>query len=266
MRKPSRKCDLHSAKAVLINRLRDALIKENIDPDEFDFPDPLKPVYQLWQEPEIILPAYSSTDDFDCDARVNCNACGICDARDNYDVPDSYEARVTVEEGSYRNDENGEKTKMKVKDIGKVGNDKETFDMHPHVYLDDDFKEVFIADESEMCFAASLVDRKDVTNESYKIHQKYPSGHYTIRKLNRKIALALCANKIKRGPRRLPMARGMETTEMRYDRKRKNAGIKSKDLVWLYNLRRSRKWQCPAKLPRNWKDRYNRFPAKPLRN
>ncbi|ESO11852.1 hypothetical protein HELRODRAFT_166923 [Helobdella robusta] len=31
-----------SARAVLINRLRDALIKEEIDPDEFAFPDPIK--------------------------------------------------------------------------------------------------------------------------------------------------------------------------------------------------------------------------------
>ncbi|ESN90229.1 hypothetical protein HELRODRAFT_182729 [Helobdella robusta] len=56
-------------------------------------------------------------------------------------------------------------------------------------------------------------------------------GH--TRKLNRKKALALRANKIKKRPRRLPMARGTEPTKTWRDSKRNNAGFKSKDLVWL---------------------------------
>ncbi|ESO10447.1 hypothetical protein HELRODRAFT_183605 [Helobdella robusta] len=51
------------------------------------------------QESEIILPAYSPTNDVDGDARVNCDARGTCNARNNYD------ARVDVQKGSHHVDE-----------------------------------------------------------------------------------------------------------------------------------------------------------------
>ncbi|ESO02860.1 hypothetical protein HELRODRAFT_174297 [Helobdella robusta] len=98
------------------------------------------------QESEISLPAYSPTDDVDCDARdtgiarVNCDASdnydarfnsdarGICDARDNYDARenrkarDNYNARVDVQ----KNDEKVSKDKLDKleKDLNKVTTDR----------------------------------------------------------------------------------------------------------------------------------------------
>ncbi|ESN99420.1 hypothetical protein HELRODRAFT_162968 [Helobdella robusta] len=54
------------------------------------------------------------------------------------------------------------------------------------VYLDDDINDDFIADEDESFIAASLIDRKDVNDEFYDMHQRYPSDHSTPRELNRK--------------------------------------------------------------------------------
>ncbi|ESN91125.1 hypothetical protein HELRODRAFT_182200 [Helobdella robusta] len=87
----------------------------------------------------------------------------------------------------------------------------------------------------------------------------------TLRKLNKKKALALNANKIKKRLRRLPMAKETKRKKTWSDPKRNNAGFKCNDLVWLYNLRR-RKRQCPAKLSRNWKNRYKRYSAKFSKN
>ncbi|ESN95643.1 hypothetical protein HELRODRAFT_179113 [Helobdella robusta] len=88
------------------------------------------------------------------------------------------------------------------------------------VYLDDDINDGFIADEDEFFIAVSVIERKDVSDKSYNMHPRYPSGHSTPRKHNRKILLALSANKIKKGPGRLPMTRETETGEMRYDLKK----------------------------------------------
>ncbi|ESO11795.1 hypothetical protein HELRODRAFT_166840 [Helobdella robusta] len=79
---------------------------------------------------------------------------------------------------------------------------------------EDDFKinDGFIADEDEICIAASLIDKKDVNKESYNMHLSYLSGYSTPRKLKRKKAPASSANRIKKRPRRLPMARRTKTT------------------------------------------------------
>ncbi|ESO06997.1 hypothetical protein HELRODRAFT_171033 [Helobdella robusta] len=64
------------------------------------------------------------------------------------------------------------------------------------------------------------------------MHQRYPSGHSTPRKINRKIELASSADEITTGQRRLPIAVGTETTKTWPERKRNSGDIKSKDLVW----------------------------------
>ncbi|ESO08362.1 hypothetical protein HELRODRAFT_169177 [Helobdella robusta] len=127
------------------------------------------------------------------------------------------------------------------------------------VYLDNDINGGFIADRNKMCITASLIDRKDVNNNYCNMHLSNPSGHSTPFKLNRKISLALRANKIKKKPRRLPMARGTKKRKCGVTRKEITQGLRAKTL--LYNLRR-RKKTCQMKLPRNWKNRYKRYSAK----
>ncbi|ESN90795.1 hypothetical protein HELRODRAFT_182626 [Helobdella robusta] len=147
-------------------------------------------------------------------------------------------------------------TNVKNKSLNDGKNNDSSFEIKPLTctwkknlvlfYLDDDMNDGFIADEDEFFIAASLINRKDVNEESYNMHQRYPSGHPTPRKLNRKKALASSDNKINKGPRHLPMARGTETTKTWREPKRNNTGFKRK--TWLSGCSTAQEKNMPGKI------------------
>ncbi|ESN99384.1 hypothetical protein HELRODRAFT_162931 [Helobdella robusta] len=72
---------------------------------------------------------------------------------------------------------------------------------------------VYLDDEDKFLIAPSLIGKKDANNKYCNMHLSYSSGHSTPSKPNRKIAFASSSNKIKKGPQRLTIAQGTETTE-----------------------------------------------------
>ncbi|ESO00161.1 hypothetical protein HELRODRAFT_175981 [Helobdella robusta] len=242
--------------------------KPRLERTEGSFDEPLKGCSNKLNDRKFIL----STDGFDCEANVNCNARAT-----------TAHVRTLLHVLTKKNVMMNMMTKTKLKVLKILGNfiyiyDKETFDMQWDYYSD------FAASDSPASFLVLFITndevddenddegfknssdfggnknketfdmQKDVNVESYNMYQRYSSGHSTSQKISVKILLATGANKIKKEPRRLPMARGTKVIETWRDIKGNKTGFNSKALVWLHNRRR-RKRRCPAKFSRNWKYR-----------
>ncbi|ESO03859.1 hypothetical protein HELRODRAFT_172882 [Helobdella robusta] len=128
----------------------------------------------------VTEPVTDEEGDFDYNAR------GICKARSGC------HSRVDMQKVSYRDDED-DNLSFEITLPARSGKK--------------------LADEDEMCIAASLIDWNVFTDKPYAIHQRYLYGHSTTCKLCRKIELVLSSDEIKRGQRRLPMTRRIATTK-----------------------------------------------------
>ncbi|ESO09074.1 hypothetical protein HELRODRAFT_169013 [Helobdella robusta] len=120
------------------------------------------------QKSEIILPAYSPADDVEWDARVN------CDTRANYVAHVDEDDDENDNEGQEFGTDNVSSFELTL----PTCNRKKSFVL---INLDDDVNDGFIANEDEICIAASLIDNKGVCPK-YEVSKEVSSRGYNRRK------------------------------------------------------------------------------------